>query len=490
MQFSAKFDYSKVLGTKAHTLNLLVTAEAPVIDWQTQRKPLNLIAVIDESGSMGGQKIEYAKKSLMKLADHLTGQDRLTVIAFTDGVRVLCEPTLMTAENKDRVKNAVGNLQALASTNFSGALGKAMTMGKETDGQVRVIMFTDGQPTCGETVTDRILEYAKNKLSENVTISTFGYGQDHDSAFLTALANIGKGNYAYIENPDDAPAAFARELGGLLSCYGQDLVFTLTPKNGKSGVKISEVLSDVTVDTKDDVVIIKVPDIYSEEKRQILVAVDVGEQDNIFPREVTLVDIVLDYDDVKTGKRVSLTTKAQLEFVKTEDEAQKDQDATVADQLALVQIQKAQIQADLYASQGNYAGASACMAATMAALPAMASANTRVYGEKMRGLFKDQVVYSANVHDIHASSYSLSKGRGTSSKLMRSAGVVMGSNRVMDHMVGQFDDFGNEVTDAPDLTVMAPPIAPVVTTTVTTTVTKGKAKKSKSLKKDRSGARW
>ena len=50
---------------------------------------------------------------------------------------------------------------------------------------------------------------------------TFGYGAEHDSELLNAIASAGNGIFYYIDNPDNIPESFCDCLGGLLSVTAQ-----------------------------------------------------------------------------------------------------------------------------------------------------------------------------------------------------------------------------------------------------------------------------
>jgi len=81
-----------------------------------KRKPVNLIAVLDISSSMYGQKIEFVRKSTLKLIEHLGEGDRLGVITFNGGITTVFEPTLMKADAKDSYRQQVSQI-------CSGGLG-------------------------------------------------------------------------------------------------------------------------------------------------------------------------------------------------------------------------------------------------------------------------------------------------------------------------------------------------------------------------------
>jgi Ca-activated chloride channel family protein len=52
------------------------------------RAPLNLVAVVDKSGSMSGQPLALVKASLVEALNHLVPQDQLTIVLYGDQVHV------------------------------------------------------------------------------------------------------------------------------------------------------------------------------------------------------------------------------------------------------------------------------------------------------------------------------------------------------------------------------------------------------------------
>src|SRR6478752_8386136 len=95
----------------AHQVGLLVTitGEAPL-----RRPPLNLSLVLDRSGSMGGAPLDTAKEAAIRLARGLSPQDKLSVVAFDQGVNTVWGPG---AGGDPSVDQAIGVLQVGGSTN-------------------------------------------------------------------------------------------------------------------------------------------------------------------------------------------------------------------------------------------------------------------------------------------------------------------------------------------------------------------------------------
>jgi Mg-chelatase subunit ChlD len=352
MELSSTFSYSKVDYSKSNKVHLLVSARAPKVELSEDRAPIHLVLALDVSGSMGGQKIEYVKRSASKCVEHLSDKDKLGIVLFDYNARVLFNPMSMTAANKTSALSAISGIRANGSTHMSGALSLGTEMGNALE-KYRLVFLTDGQPTCGEINKEAIRSLAKRCCLETGSITSFGYGTDHDPEFLSVLASENRGNYAYIKNPDDALKAFALELGGLLSCYGQQLEFKITPKDG---IKIEKVVSDVDVVEEGEGIKVSVPDIYSEAAQHIVLEVTLPKQDSALPRAITLFDVELSYTDTKTGDKKSIASKAKINFVKEKDADEKPVKEVMAE-VQLAQLMEAQAAAEAAAERGDYARA-------------------------------------------------------------------------------------------------------------------------------------
>jgi len=358
MKIETNFTHESVDHSKENEIHAVITLKAPKLDWEKKRQPVCIIPVIDVSSSMSGEKLDYAKKSVMKLVDQLQPGDYAGLVAFDSEVRAVSEPREMTQASKDDLKARVGELHANGCTNFSGGMRQALEWinGADISDKVamRVIMFTDGQANTGEAKGKSLIPLCK-KLLGKATLSAFGYGSDADQELLADLATAGKGNYAFIRNPDDALSAFAKELGGLLSRYAQDICINVAPFNGH---KIVEVLSDVDVEEKDGNVKVSLPEILSEEERHIVISVRTSSQTKALPRALNVLDVKVSYDQVSDGDKTSHeeTVKAKLKFVKPGDE----QDKATEDVMKIVGVAmtvKAQVDAEELAKVGDFAGA-------------------------------------------------------------------------------------------------------------------------------------
>lgn len=359
MKTEIRFAHEKVRFDQDTNTQLVVSITAPKKDWETKRPPVAVIACVDHSGSMDGDPLEKAKKTVLKMADHMGPEDFLGVVVFESSVRPLVKLKKMTPENRDALKSAVGGLCSAGGTAFTGGMltSFAEMLGADLPAGIltRVIMLTDGQANVGIHDREGILKAAAANRT-GVSVSAFGYGPSADQELLADLARQSGGNYAYIQNPDDALGAFAKELGGLLSTFAQDIRVTVQPANGH---ELVEVVSDVDAEPAGKGVCAKVSDILGEEVRHFVFDVKLAKQSQALPRamnafEVTIECQVLQEDG--TRKPASTTTKAKVRFVKPGEETTAAE-PTLAGIIGNAKLVQAQVAAEVKAKAGDFAGA-------------------------------------------------------------------------------------------------------------------------------------
>merc|ERR1719384_126256 len=138
------------------------------------------------------------------------------------------------------------------------------------------------------------------------TINTFGFGTGHNDQLLKALAENGRGMYAYIESTDQISDTFAECLGGLVSIIGQDLKVQVQALND---VEITRCLSkgySVKVDIPKKKQTISVKDLQSEESRDFIFELKVP-QIEAEKKEDPIVQLSVRYQNVVKGVAETLT---------------------------------------------------------------------------------------------------------------------------------------------------------------------------------------
>ncbi len=445
MKLNPQFTFEKVRFDQDNNVHLVLSLEAPRSDWQAQRQPLCIIPVLDISTSMRGSKLEYAKRSLNKMVDNLTSEDTFGLVSFSDTATVDLPPEKMTPEFKARAKAVINQYEVKGCTNFSDGMLLGFKTANELDIPmatiVRVIMFTDGQPTHGVTDEAGICSLI-GKQAGRATVSAFGYGRDAVHSLLSNLAEIGKGNFAWVQNPDDALAAFGKELGGLLSSYAQNITIEVAPRNGNQVLKV---LSDVEVEEETTgEALIKIPQILSEETMDLVVSVKLAAQKQPGPRQVNAVNLKLAYKVLGQNgefEQKNEEINAKIQFVKAGEE-QTTPTKAVDELVARAQLIEAQNQAEAAAARGDYASARGLFDGL--GLADRGHLGVAAVANHVQGMYLNQTSYSSSGGNRIGMRHAMRRGVTTSAlassdaAVLRDAGYGVGSNFIQEAMVQNF----------------------------------------------------
>ncbi len=180
--------------------------------------PLNLVLVIDRSGSMSGDRIANVKKSLLAFVERLRPSDLVTIVGFSDEARVVLEPCGKTKQKE--IRNAIEQIEANGSTNLHDGLMLGYKMAEQNfdpDRSNRVILLTDGIANVGTTNPKTIAEESKAFNNKAITLSTIGLGHDLNQDLLRDLADAGHGLIHFVADAADIEKTFIKELDSLLA---------------------------------------------------------------------------------------------------------------------------------------------------------------------------------------------------------------------------------------------------------------------------------
>ena len=202
-----------------------------------QRPSLDLAVVLDRSGSMGGDKLRFAKKAVDTLIDRLLPSDHMALVTYDSEIE-----TVFARRRVDDalvMKTKVDLVETRGCTNLSGGLVAGLQqLGRDEGVLRRVLLLSDGYANEGVTDLDGLADLAHQGVTAGNGVSTFGVGQEFNEQLLRTLSDVGGGNYYYIASPDDIPGIFMEELGELGDVVAQNLLIDFEPR----GVEILGVL--------------------------------------------------------------------------------------------------------------------------------------------------------------------------------------------------------------------------------------------------------
>ena len=179
-----------------------------------ERKPSNLVFLIDVSGSMFSEnKLPLVKKSLNLLLSRLDERDTISLVTYANGTNIVLDS--VNASDKETIKNAVFSLQACGGTNGYDGINKAYELAEKNlkDGNNRIILCTDGDFNIGPSSTTELEQLVTEKRSKGIFVSVLGFGTgNYKDNRMEILADKGDGNYAYIDNIKEAKKVLADEM--------------------------------------------------------------------------------------------------------------------------------------------------------------------------------------------------------------------------------------------------------------------------------------
>lgn len=335
----------------------------------TPRAPVDLVTVLDVSGSMAGTKLALLKRAMGFVIQNLGTNDRLSVIAFSSTARRLFPLCKMTDSGRQQALQAVNSLVANGGTNIAEGLrkgAKIMEDRKEKNPVASIILLSDGQDnyTVGGPGNDQpqpnyhlLLPTSisgRDNSGFQIPVHAFGFGADHDASSMHSISEISGGTFSFIETEAVLQDAFAQCIGGLLSVVIQELqvaIECIQPDLSLVSLKAGSYPSRLMADRRKGV--IDVGDLYADEERDFLVSVNVPATSS---NETSLIKVKCVYKDPLTQETSTLESD-EVKVERPEIARQVVMSLEVDRQRNRLQAAEAMAHARTAAEKGDLAGA-------------------------------------------------------------------------------------------------------------------------------------
>lgn len=193
---------------------------------RAERPPLNLVLLIDVSGSMNdSNKLPLALDGFRMLTEQLTENDHVSIVVYAGAAGTVLEPT--RGDDQRRIRDALNSLHAGGSTAGGEGLELAYSLAEKNldpNGVNRVILATDGDFNVGITDTEQLQDFVERKRDSGIYLSVLGFGEgNYNDALMQRLAQNGNGVAAYIDSEAEAQRVLSEQANGALFPIADDV---------------------------------------------------------------------------------------------------------------------------------------------------------------------------------------------------------------------------------------------------------------------------
>ena len=189
-------------------------------------KAANLVFLVDVSGSMQSQnKIGLLKPALKLLVNEMDENDRISIVSYAGHTSVVLKPT--AGNDKMAIQRALDKLLAGGGTNGASGIKLAYQVAQQSfikNGINRVVLATDGDFNLGMTDFDDLKQLVEEKRKTGVSLTTLGFGTgNYNDHLMEQLADVGNGNYSYIDKLSEARKVLVEEMSSTLNTVASDV---------------------------------------------------------------------------------------------------------------------------------------------------------------------------------------------------------------------------------------------------------------------------
>ncbi|KGO82958.1 Ca-activated chloride channel family protein [Flavobacterium cauense R2A-7] len=235
--FSIHTEYSNCPWNKNHQL-LKIGLQGKTIPMDNLPAS-NIVFLIDVSGSMDeDNKLPLLKQSMKRMVKELRAKDKVAIVVYAGAAGLVLPPT--SGDEKNKIMDAFNELSAGGSTAGGEGIKLAYKIAEENfikEGNNRIVLATDGDFNVGASSDSDMEDLIEEKRKSGVFLTCLGYGMgNYKDSKMEILADKGNGNYAYVDNMQEANRFLGKEFKGSMYAIAKDVKIQIefNPKHVQS----------------------------------------------------------------------------------------------------------------------------------------------------------------------------------------------------------------------------------------------------------------
>jgi Ca-activated chloride channel family protein len=232
------YDYQPPAADAAQPFSISLAA-APALDPSTllfrvgiqgrmptlEKRPANLVFLVDTSGSMAAQnKLPLVQYTLTKALTVLDATDEISIVTYAGSTKVELAPTPVAQAGT--IKAVINGLNTNGGTNGSSGIKLAYQQARAgyiEGGVNHVLLCTDGDFNLGLTANEDLVELITQERESGVTLTALGYGAASNDEMMEKVSNAGNGTYSVVYSQESADSYVEGRLLGNLEYIAKDM---------------------------------------------------------------------------------------------------------------------------------------------------------------------------------------------------------------------------------------------------------------------------